>query len=552
MPTKKTNSFLLFFLLCCLMATAQKPAATALPRPKLVVGIVVDQMRWDYLYRYYDRYQSNGFKRMLNEGFSCENTYINYVPTVTAIGHATIYSGTVPAIHGIAGNDFIVQATGKRMYCTEDSTVKTVGSPSRAGEMSPRNLLASTITDELKLATNFRSKVIGVALKDRGSILPAGHAADAAYWFDDATGNWITSTYYKNALPGWVTQFNEKKLAERYLKQDWNTLYPIKTYVQSSADDNRYEGKFGDATTTTMPVKTSTLYSAKNFGAVRTSPHGNTLTLEFAKAAIENERLGMSGSTDFLAVSFSTPDYIGHKFGVNAIETEDTYLRLDRDLANLFSYLDKKLGKGNYTVFLSADHGAAHNPNFLIDQKIPAGFWPGGNVQRDLNAHLQQVYKEPGIVSSFSNYQVHLNNRLVREKGLDEEAIRKDIVTFLKAQPTIAFVADMAGLEAAHLPDELKRRIINGYHLKRSGVITYVLEPGWYSGSPERGTGTSHGSWNSYDARIPLLWMGWGIRQGRSNKAVDMSDIAPTLAALLRIQEPNGTVGKVIEEVIKK
>lgn len=504
------------------------------------------------MYRYYDRYQSNGFKRMLNEGFSCENTYINYVPTVTAIGHATIYTGTVPAIHGIAGNDFIVQATGKRMYCTEDTTVKTVGSPSRAGEMSPRNMLASTITDELKLATNFRSRVIGVALKDRGSILPAGHAADAAYWFDDATGNWITSTYYMNTLPGWVSQFNEKKLAERYLKQDWNTLYPIKTYVQSSADDNRYEGKFGDATTTTMPVKTSKLYSAKNFGAVRTSPYGNTLTLEFAKAAIENERLGMSGSTDFLAVSFSTPDYIGHKLGVNAIETEDTYLRLDRDLANLFSYLDKKLGKGSYTVFLSADHGAAHNPNFLIDQKIPAGFWPGGSVQRDLNAHLQQAYKEPGLVSSFSNYQVHLNYRLIGEKGLNEEAIRNDIVGFLAAQPTVAFVADMAKLEAAHLPDELKRRIINGYHPKRSGVITYVLEPGWYSGSPERGTGTSHGSWNSYDARIPLLWMGWGIRKGRSNKAVDMSDIAPTLAALLRIQEPNGTIGKVIEEVIKK
>lgn len=550
---RKKTLILVLFVGCCLAAFAQqRPAAGTLPRPKLVVGIVVDQMRWDYLYRYYDRYQSNGFKRMLNEGFSCENTYINYVPTVTAIGHSTIYTSSVPAIHGIAGNEWIVQATGKSMYCAEDSTVETVGSASKAGKMSPRNLLASTITDELKLATNFRSKVIGVALKDRGAILPAGHAADAAYWFDDASGNWITSTYYMKDLPAWVNKFNEKRLAEQYLKQDWNTLYPIKTYVQSTADDNRYEGKFGDATTTTMPVKTSQLYSAKNFGAVRTSPYGNTLTLEFAKAAIENERLGMNGITDFLAVSFSSPDYIGHKMGVNAIETEDTYLRLDRDLANLFSYLDKKLGKGSYTVFLSADHGAAHNPNFLIDNNIPAGFWEGGRVQRDLNSELEKTYQVKNLVRSFSNWQVHLNYELIEKNKLNEEAIRKDIVRFLRKQPTISFAADINNLKEAHLPAELERRIINGYNQKHSGVINYVLDPGWYSGSRERGTGTTHGSWNAYDARIPLLWMGWGVQQGRLNRPVDMSDIAPTLAALLRIQEPNGSIGKPIEEVIKK
>jgi predicted AlkP superfamily pyrophosphatase or phosphodiesterase len=534
------------------MATAQKPSSTTLPRPKLVVGIVIDQMRWDFLYRYYDRFGAGGFKRMLNEGFSCENTYINYVPTVTASGHSTIYTGTVPAIHGIADNDFRIQATGKAMYCSEDSTVQTVGSTSSAGKMSPRNMLSTTITDELKLATNFRSKVIGIALKDRGAILPAGHTADAAYWFDDASGNWITSTFYMPELPAWVKGFNEKKLAANYLKKDWNTRYPLATYVQSTPDETRYEGKFTGHTGTALPVKTSQLFTPTNYGILRTTPYGNSFTFAFAKAAIEKERLGKGPVTDFLAVSCSATDYIGHKMGVNAVETEDTYLRLDEDLASFFTYLDKTVGKGAYTVFLSADHGAAHNPNFLIDQKIPAGFWQGGSVQSDLNARLEKTYKERGLVSSFSNYQVHLNHRLILEKGLDEEAIRRDIVSFLQQQPTIAFVADINQLEAAHLPDELKRRIINGYHPKRSGVITYVLEPGWYSGSPERGTGTSHGSWNSYDARIPLLWMGWGIRKGRSHKAVDMSDIAPTLAALLRIQEPNGTVGNVIEDVIKK
>ncbi|HWZ36629.1 MAG TPA: alkaline phosphatase family protein, partial [Mucilaginibacter sp.] len=246
--------------------------ATTLPRPKLVVGIVVDQMRWDYLYRYYDRYSTGGFKRLLNEGFSCENANIDYIPTVTAAGHTCIYTGSVPSIHGIAGNDFVIQATGKQIYCAGDSTVQTVGSTSTAGRMSPRNLLVTTVTDELRLATNFRSKVIGIALKDRGGILPAGHTANAAYWFDDKSGNWITSTYYMNDLPQWVKDFNARKLPETYLKKDWSPLYPLNTYVQSTEDNNRYEGKFKGANAPTMPVKTSQLYNG-NLGMIRSTPY---------------------------------------------------------------------------------------------------------------------------------------------------------------------------------------------------------------------------------------------------------------------------------------
>ncbi|HVG42091.1 MAG TPA: alkaline phosphatase PafA [Chitinophagaceae bacterium] len=543
-----SSSLLLLFVLAACITNAQK--TTALARPKLVVGIVVDQMRWDYLYRFYDRYGTTGFKRLLNEGFTCENTMIDYVPTVTAIGHSTVYTGSVPAIHGIAGNEFIIEATGKTMYCTEDSTVQTVGSTSAAGKMSARNLLSSTITDELKLATNFRSKVISIAIKDRGSILPAGHMANAAYWLDNNSGNWISSTYYIAELPNWVKAFNDKKLAEKYLKTDWNTLYDIKTYVQSSADDNRYEGKFSGATTTTFPVKSSSLI-ASGLDIIRSTPYGNTLTLEMAKAAIDNENLGKSDVTDFLALSFSTPDYVGHKFGPNAIETEDIYLRLDKDMGELFNYLDAKVGKGSYTVFLTADHGAAYNSNFLIDNKLPAGFWNSGAVLRDLNALLEEKYKEKNVVTSFSNMQVHLNNRQIATGKLDEEGIRKDIVTFLKKAPNVAFVVDMQKTNETQLPGELQTRLSNGYNYKRSGPITIVLEPGWYSGSPTS-TGTTHGSWNPYDAHIPLVWMGWGIKQGATNKPTNMSDIAPTLAGLLRIQTPNGSIGKPIEEVYKR
>jgi predicted AlkP superfamily pyrophosphatase or phosphodiesterase len=538
-------------LLTDLVSNAQsKPSV--LSRPKLVVGIVVDQMRWDYLYRYHDRYQPNGFKRFLNEGFTCENTYINYVPTVTAIGHSTIYTGSVPAIHGIAGNDFIIKGTGKNMYCTDDSTVSTVGGSSTAGKMSPRNLLTSTITDELKLATNFRSKVIGISLKDRGSILPAGHTANAAYWFENATGNWITSTFYMNDLPQWVKKFNEQKLTEKYLKQDWNTLYDIKTYIQSSPDDNPYEGKFSGSPTSTFPVRTSQLFNNKYFDIIKTTPYGNTLTLDMAKAAIDNEQLGKDAVTDFLAVSFSSPDYIGHKFGLNAIETEDTYLRLDRDIANLLSYLDTKVGKGMYTVFLTADHGAAHNPNFLLDNKMPAGYFAASQVQKELNAFLDGRFDAKNIIISFSNSQVHLNNQLIIKNKLNEEAIRKDIIAFLRDQPVITFAVDNDKIGEAGLPEELAGRIKNGYNAKRSGVITYILQPGWYSGLGTVNTGTTHGSLYSYDAHIPLLWMGWGIKHGATNRHTYMTDISPTLAALLRIQEPSGCIGKPIEEVIKR
>lgn len=518
-------------------------------RPKLVVGIVVDQMRWDYLYRYANRYGTGGFNRLLREGFTCENTQIPYVPTVTAAGHTGIYTGSVPAIHGIAGNEFIIQKTGKSVYCTEDSTVKTVGSTSTAGEMSPRNLLASTITDELKLATNFRSKVIGIALKDRGGILPAGHAADAAYWFDDQTGNWITSTFYMKALPIWANSFNNQKLAEKYLKQDWNTLYPIDTYLQSTADNTPYEGKAKGETAPVFPHLTSKLLNG-SYSAIRNTPSGNTISLDFAKETIANEQMGKHDQTDFLALSLSSTDYIGHQYGVNAVETEDTYLRLDKDLAEFLNYLDLTVGKGEYTVFLSADHGAAHNPQFLIDHNIPAGLWNGATILKDLNAQLQMKFNQPKIVLSFNNYQVNFNNKLIKEKNLDINAIKKLSIDYLQDQDGVAYAIDMENAAIASIPDALKTRIINGYNRERSGEIQILLKPGYFQGYGA--TGTTHGTWNPYDTHIPLIFMGWGIKQGFLNRQTSMADIAPTLAALLHIQEPSGNIGFPIEEVLKK
>lgn len=533
------------FLLISLHANAQ------VEKPKLVVGLVVDQMRWDYLYKYADRYSEDGFKRLLNEGFSAENTYIPYVPTYTAIGHSTVYTGSVPAIHGIAGNDFIVQATGESMYCTQDDAVTAVGGTGKVGQQSPKNLLVSTVTDQLKLATNFQSKVIGVAIKDRGGILPAGHFADAAYWLDGATGDWITSTYYMDKLPKWVQDFNKKKLADSYFKQGWSTIYPIESYVLSTADDTPYEGLFKGEKGAVFPRDLVRLKKDNGYDLIKAVPQGNTLTLDMAKAIIANEKLGNNPHkvTDFLALSLSSTDYIGHQYGINSIEIEDTYLRLDLDIADFLNYLDQEIGKGNYTLFLTADHGAAHNPKFFKDQKGNSGYFSTKEVKARLNEKLQTAFGSGDLVKSLTNYQVHLNYTVLETAKLDEEAIRSFIVKELRKEEGVSFVTDMDKAATAAIPERIRERIINGYNYKRSGVIQIILDPQWYSGKQD-GTGTTHGTWSSYDAHIPAVFMGWGIKKGKTVREVHMTDIAPTISSILKIEEPNGNIGTPIFEAI--
>ncbi|QIK60451.1 alkaline phosphatase family protein [Dysgonomonas sp. HDW5A] len=544
--------FLTFpLLLATFSIFAQSGNQSQLNRPKLVVGIVVDQMRWDYLYRYYDRYSNTGFKRMLNEGFTCENTMLNYVPSYTAIGHSTIYTGSVPAIHGIAGNNFIVQATGQSLYCTQDDNVQSVGTKDKnatAGKMSPFNLKASTVTDELKLATNFRSKVVGVSIKDRGSILPAGHAANAAYWFDGESGNWITSTWYMTDLPKWLKDFNNKDMAKKYLDQNWNTLYPIDTYVQSTNDDNIYEETYKGIDKVKFPIKTSDLVKKNGLGLIRSTPYGNTLTLDVAKLVIENEQMGNNQVTDFLAVSLSSPDYIGHQFGPNSVKVEDNYLRLDKDLSDFFAYLDQKVGKGNYIVFLTADHGGAHNGQFLKDNKIPAGNWNTKTINEGLNKFLSGKFGADNLVLSLNNYQVNYNYKQI-SSSIDMDDLREATIQYMQKVEGVAYVVETAKVSEATIPAVIKEKIVNGYNRDLCGEIQIILKPGWYSDSDLKGA--THGTWNPYDAHIPLVFMGWGIKHGSSNTEVYMTDIAPTVAALLHIQMPNGAIGKPIVDLWK-
>jgi predicted AlkP superfamily pyrophosphatase or phosphodiesterase len=539
----------LFFAV--LIGRAQKPVkeSSAISHPKLVVGIVVDQMRWDYLTRYYPLFQaSGGFRRMLGDGFSFDNTQIPYVPTVTACGHTCVYTGSIPALHGIVGNNWWDNRLQKGMYCSEDKSVKGVGSKTEEdGQMSPKNMLTTSVCDELRLASNFASKVIGIAIKDRGAILPAGHSANAAYWYESKTGNFISSTYYMNELPGWVQQFNGRKLPDSLYRLGWKTALPAATYsIYASADDKAYESKPFGKEALGFPYDLSK-FVGKDYSKISSTPWGNTLTAEMAKAAVLAEKLGQGSATDFLAVSFSSPDYIGHSFGPNSWENADDYVRLDQELGKFFQFLDAQLGAKSYTVFLTADHAVAHIPGYLKENRIPGGLLDMSGMMKDMNLQIKQRYGIDNAIASIMNEQVYLSRKRLDTSKADVVEIKNFIVQYLLKEENITHAFSSDDVLITPLPKVIREMYANGFHPSRSGDVSFIPKPGYFIGGS---TGTTHGSPFQYDTHIPLLWYGWGIKKGSSNKMVYMTDIAPTVAALLRIQAPNGNVGNVLDDAL--
>lgn len=542
MKNKLTLILMAFMLITGAQAQEQSK------KPKLVVGIIVDQMRQEYFYRFADRYVENGLKRFSEQGFMMTNGHYNYIPTYTGPGHASVYTGTTPATHGIIANNWYVRSLGKMIYCAEDSTVTNVGGTLENGNISPRNMLSTTITDELRLSTGKRSKTVAIAIKDRGASLPGGHTGDA-YWYDDVNGDWMTSTFYYATLPKWVADFNAKKRPDYYLKQTWNTLFPIQTYVNSLPDNNDFEGPFIGKNAPTFPYNLDSLKKDNGgYGLVASTPFGNSLTLDFAYAAIEGEKLGQREVTDFLAVSFSSPDYIGHRFGPSSIEVEDNYLRLDRELADFFSYLDKTIGKGEYLVFISADHAVADVPNYMISENIPAGNFNSAMVLGQLKGFTNAMYGEGDWIKSFSNEQIFLNHELIKDKKMNAEQIQRDLAEY---------VLRFKGVKEAYTASDMRRQEFTqnrahllqmGYNHKASGDVLLILEPGWLVGGAR---GTTHGSGFNYDTHVPIAFYGWGIKAGKSATYASVTDIAPTLSVLLQIRMPNGTTGSPIKEVIQ-
>lgn len=543
--------FLLSVLLTLNLVSAQKitkPIVSSEAKgPKLVVGIVVDQMKMEYLYRFSNDFSATGFKRLMQDGFTFHNMHYNYMPTYTGPGHASIYTGTTPAVHGIVGNEWFNKALGKDVYCTDDAGVTTVGGGTdNEGKMSPKLLQASTITDELRLATNFKGKVIGLSIKDRGAILPAGHFANWAFWYSK-TGAFITSTFYGNALPDWVMQFNYEKHYDQYANQGWNLLKPASTYNESLPDDNPYEGKLNKKQPF-FPYNMKEMLQAGDPGILRTSPHGNSLLADFAMRAIEKEQLGKDEITDFLTVSFSSTDYVGHTFGPRSIELQDTYLRLDQTIANFLNYLDTSVGKGNYLVFLTADHAAAENFNYLKDNKYEVDNVNEKNIEQSI-AEFTKTYFGDDLLLNYSNYNVFLNKQKIKDKALELTKVKQAVKEFLYSQKQVKRVYDENEIIAGSFADNYLNFVSKGYDPVQNGELIIVDKPGYMQ---YLGTGTTHGSPYTYDTHVPCMFYGWNIKKGESFDKKEITQIAPTLAQKLKITFPNGTDANVLTEVLVK
>lgn len=516
--------------------------------PKLVVGIVVDQMRYDYLTRFWNHYGDDGFKRMVNEGFNCKNNHFSYAPTSTGPGHASVYTGTTPATHGIIGNYWYDKNSDKTVYCASDSTYASVGTASDAGKMSPHRMNVTTITDQLRLHTQMRGKTIAISLKDRGAVIPGGHTANAAYWFHGQDeGKWITSSYYMSDLPKWVKDFNASNKAEKY-KKPWTTLKDINTYLESGLDNNTYEGMFNGETAPTFPHDLVKLWNENGkYDIMKSAPYGNSLTTDFALAALDGERLGADSSTDFLAVSYSSTDYVGHMYGVNSKEIQDAYLRLDEDLGRLLKTLDKKVGKDQYTVFLTADHGAIHVPAYLNDQKIPAGYFNSNEMVSKFTEFLNYKFGTADLIKNSSNYQLFLDHKIIANLDMDVAKVQEIMAKELLTYDDIDRVYTADQMWKNEYTEGIPYILQNGYNQKRSGDILLVLKPGVIAYSR---TGSTHGSPQIYDTHSPLIFYGSGIKNGSTAKRTEISDIAPTIATLLGIAFPNGSTGTPITKVL--
>ena len=542
--------FCLFIAIQSLAGTAQTPNQHPLnpDKPKLVVGVVVDQMRYDYLTRFWDKFGEDGFKRLIREGYNFKNNNFNYVPTYTAPGHTSIYTGTTPENHGIISNGWYDKYEKSEVYCTEDASVNSIGTQSTAGKMSPHRMNATTVADENRLFTQLKGKTIGISLKDRGAILPAGHTANAAYWFNGRTeGKFISSSYYMEELPEWVTKFNSSNKVRSYLKE-WNTIKDITTYTESGSDKNTFEGGFVGQETATFPYDLKKL-SSKNgdLDILKSTPYGNSILADFAIATLEGEDLGEDEFTDFFTISFSSTDYIGHNFGVDSKEVEDAYIRLDVDLARILRSLDEKVGEGNYTLFLTADHGGGDVPSYLQSVRVPGGYFDELVFENDLKEFLKANYKNEKLIESVSNYQVFFNYQEVLDADISFADLEQVIARYAINYKQVNRVFTRTNLEGANFMSGLAGLVQKGFNQKRSGDVVLVLDPATITYSV---TGSTHGSGYSYDTHAPLIFFGKGIPHGSTTKPNEIVDIAPTISTLLGIPMPNSTTGKPLYEML--
>lgn len=538
----KTFFIILYFLLGTLGVgfTQQKEP------PKLIIGIVIDQMRAEYLYRFQNNYSENGFKKLIKEGLNLKNVHYNYIPTETAPGHASIYTGTTPANHGIIANHWFIREKNRIIYCVDDSSEHIIGNGASNLSLtgaSPRNLLTSTFADELKLFSNKRSKAIGISLKDRAAILPVGHLADFAFWYDEHTGYFVSSTYYNQNLPNWVNSFNAQKRADMLFNKTWDFFLPIEKYSNSNNDDVKFERIYIGNNKSTFPYSLKQL-KEKNGGyrLLMETPFGNTLLTDFAIETIKKEKLGQHHDIDFLSISFSSTDKVGHDFGIRSKELEDTYIRLDRDLARLLEFLDIQIGKNKYLLFLTADHGSSDNPNFLEEAKISSGHYDVDSLKTYLNNKLSEDFGAFDYISYIDNMQIYINPQVFNKQKVIEKV--EEHLYSIKGIKNISIPSfrnrPLSNIETGYF-------IENSFNSNRSGDIYFQFYPGWMQNLKY---GTTHSSAYNNDTHVPLIWYGYNIKKRESIKYYPITSIIPTLSLLLNIPLPNEANKIIIEELL--
>jgi hypothetical protein len=534
-----------------LAALPSQAASPAVPdAPSLVVGIVVDQMRPDLVYRYWDKLGDDGLRRLIKGGFTFTHMHFDYMPTSTGPGHAGVFTGTTPSVHGIMGNGWFVRDLGRSINVIDVPGHQGVGArPGGENNKGPSNLLTTTLGDELRLHTNMRSRVIGISRKDRAAMMMTGHLGDA-YWYEGATGNFVTSSFYRESLPQWLDNFNSQDIAQTYLAQVWDTLLPIETYTESISDANAWENIYADQTEPVFPhdLPTRVREHGAGPGLLSSTPFADQLLTDFAIAAIDGEQLGQRGVTDLLAIGYSAIDSIGHAYGPASVETQDAYLRLDRYLAALLNHLDNTLGEDEYLVFLTSDHGVVHVPGYLEELGIPGGYYDAVAGYSGLGSHLQDTYGAD-LLQGFSNFDIFLDREQITALGLDLGQVQQQAARYMLGVQGVAGALTAETLTNNQFDRDIRAIVQNGFHQQRSGDLMVWLSPQML---PQRSSGSDHGSPWSYDRHAPMYWYGKNIPVGESAAAVFIRDIASTVATFLRSPLPSGNTGNPMNEHMRR
>lgn len=522
-------------------------------KPRLVVGIVVEQLRYDQIEKFRSRFSENGIRKLLNEGTYFQNASFQYMLLQSAPGHATISTGAEPALHGITSDSWYLPLKNELIYCTKDLSVNPVGGSYESGLHSPVNLQASTFSDELKMATGRKARIFSVGMKENPVILSAGHAADGAYWYDNVSGTWMSSTYYIDSLPPWVGDFNAMKYPESYLTGSWTLSRPRQDYYECQPDSSEYETGFNgipyfpyDLKKLSAKPRTA---AGRDYSLLRETPFGNTYTTNFAIKLIENEKLGEDDITDFLSVCYTSTDYIGRRFGPSSMEMADAILRLDKDIETLLKYLNDHLGKKNVLVYFTSSHGVSEIPGILQENRIPSGYFRQNQALQLLRSYLNAVYGEGDWVKGYSENQIFLNRSLIEDARIPLEDVQKKVARFLVQFSGVASAYPYSAFEANDYGNGNLKRIINNFSPQRSGDVIVTLNPGWVE--KDDVFVTNHNSPYEYDSHVPLIWYGWTINRATVTRKVNMTDIAATLSSLCKVPVPNACTGEPMFELIR-